>query len=171
MSDRKAESDEARRASQHEQVKSHIESDVGAEIAAGADRVTEDRARVEQVASKLRGKAIHEVEGTEAEVERARATARVSQVVDYVFYLIYGLLGIRFVLALLAARPGAGFYQFIQSVTDPLYAPFRGILPGLTTTGGSTVASSVAFAIGIYILLHLAVKGLLRLIAHRRTAV
>lgn len=170
MSDRKAASDEARRASQHEQVKTHIESDVGAEITAGADRVVDDRARVEQVASKLRGKAIREVEGTEAEVERARATARVSQVVDYVFYLVYGLLGIRFVLALLGARSGAGFSQFIQSVTDPLYAPFRGILPSLTT-GGSTVASSVAFAIGIYILLHLAVKGLLRLIAHRRTAV
>lgn len=123
------------------------------------------------MASKLRGKAIHEVEGTEAEVERARAIARISQVVDYAFYVVYALLAVRFLLALLAARPGAAFSRFIQTITDPLYAPFRGILPSLTTELGFTVANSVAFAIGIYLLLHLGVKGLLRLIAHRRTAV
>ena len=35
---------------------------------------------------------------------RARGLARVSQIVDYIFWVIYALLGMRFLLALLAAR-------------------------------------------------------------------
>ncbi|MGH7562216.1 MAG: YggT family protein [Gemmatimonadales bacterium] len=172
MPDRKVAADEARRATQHEQVKAEIERDVNREMTWEAEKQSaEDADQVSRVASELRGKAVREVEVTEQEIERGRGVARLSQVVDYVFYVIYALLGIRLALALLAARPGAGFVRFIRAVTDPLYAPFQGILPNLTAEGGHTFASSVLFAIGIYILLHLGVKGLLRVIAQRRTTV
>lgn len=164
--------DETRRVVQLESIKSQVEDDVNDEIAARADRTTAAEAqKMEQVAGEFRGKAINEVVETEREVGRARGLARVSQVIDYIFYLIYGLLAIRLLLALLAARSSAGFVQFIRAVTDPLYAPFRGIVGSPTAEGGYTLALPVVIAIIVYALVHLGINGLLRLIAHRKTAI
>src|SRR5437762_11914755 len=141
MEDNKLAADEARREVQHDAVKTQVESDVNAEIATRADRTTPVEAqKMEEVAGEFRGKAIAEVVETEREVVRARGMARVSQVVDYIFYLIYALLALRLLLALLAARPSAGLVQFIRTVTDPLYAPFRGIVASPTAAGGYTLA-------------------------------
>ena len=172
MEDNKLAADEARREVQHESVKSQVESDVNAEIAARAERTTHPEAqKMEQVAGEFRGKAIDDVVETEREVERARGMARVSQVVDYIFYLIYGLLAVRLLLSLLAARSNAGFVQFIRAVTDPLYAPFRGIVASPTAEGGYTLALPIVIAIIVYALLHAGINGLLRLIAHRKTEI
>lgn len=164
--------DETRRVVQHEAVKSQVEGDVNAEIAARAERTTVAEAeKMEQVAGEFRGKAINEVVETERDVDRARGMARVSQVIDYIFYLIYGLLALRLLLSLLAARSSAGFVQFIRAVTDPLYAPFRGIVASPTAEGGYTLALPIVIAIIVYALLHLSINGLLRLIAHRKTEI
>ena len=172
MEDDKLAADEARREVQHEAVKAEIKAEVDSEIAARADRTTPSEARrMERVAGEFRGKAVDEVVETEREVERSRAAARVSQVVDYIFYVIYALLGLRLLLALLAARRSAGFTQFIYSVTDPLYRPFRGIVAEPTAEGGSRLALSVVIAIVVYALIHAAVNGLLRLLAHRKTEI
>ena len=172
MGDNKLAADEARREVQHESVKSQVESDVNAEIVVRADRTTPSEAeKMEQVAGEFRGKAINEVVDTEREVERARGMARVSQVVDYIFYVIYALLAIRLLLALLAARSGAGFVQLIHTVTDPLYRPFRGIVASPTAEGGYTLALPIVIAIIVYALLHAGINGLLRLIAHRKTEI
>jgi uncharacterized protein YggT (Ycf19 family) len=172
MEDDKLAADEERRALQHESVKARVESDVNAEIAERADRTTPTEARrMEQVAGEFRGKAIREVVETEREVESARTVARVSQVVDYVFYVIYALLALRLLLNLLAARRSAGFTQFVYAVTDPFYAPFRGIVAEPTAEGGYRLALSVVIAIVVYALLHAGVNGLLRLLAHRKTSV
>ena len=172
MNDNKLASDEARREVGHESVKAQVEGDVNAEIAARADHTTGGEAhKMEQVAGEFRGKAIDEVVETEREVERARGMARVSQVIDYIFYVIYALLAIRLLLALLAARPSAGFVQFIYTVTGPLYAPFRGIVASPTADGGYTLSLPIVIAIIVYALLHAGINGLLRLIAHRKTEI
>ena len=115
--------------------------------------------------------AVDEVVDTEREVGRARGMARISQIVDYVFYLIYALLGMRFLLALLAARSSAGFVQFIVTVTNPFYAPFKGIVASPRTDQGHTLLLPIVVAIIAYVLLHLAINGLLRLLAQRKTAI
>jgi uncharacterized protein YggT (Ycf19 family) len=172
MSDNKLAADEARREVQHESIKAEVEGDVGAKIAARADRTTPAEAKkMEQVAGDFRGKAINEVVETDREVERARGMARFSQVIDYIFYVIYGLLAIRLLLALMAARSTAGFVTFIRTVTDPLYAPFRGIVPSPSAEGGFTLALPIVIAIIVYALLHAGINGLLRLIAHRKTQI
>jgi uncharacterized protein YggT (Ycf19 family) len=172
MQDNKLAADEARREVQHESVKARVESDVNAEIAARADRTTPAEAHeMEQVAGEFRGKAINEVVETEREVERARGVARVSQVVDYIFYVVYALLALRLLLALMAARSSAGFVQLIHAVTDPLYRPFRGIVASPTAEGGYTLALPIVIAIIVYALLHAGINGLLRLLAHRKTAI
>jgi uncharacterized protein YggT (Ycf19 family) len=172
MEDNKLAADEARREIQHEAIKSRVESDVNAEIAARADRTTPSEARkMEHAAGEFRGKAINEVVETEREVERARGLARVSQVIDYLFFIVYALLIIRLLLALLAAKSTAGFVQFINSITAPLYAPFRGIVPSPTVDGGYTLALPIIIAIIVYALVHAAINGLLRLFARRKTEI
>lgn len=172
MEDNKLAADEARRIAQHESVKARIESDVNSEIAARADRTTPGEAqKIEEVAGEFRGKAVNEVVEQEREVERARGMARVSQVVDYIFYAIYALLALRFLLALMAARSSAGFVQFIRTVTDPFYAPFRGIVASPSAEGGFTLALPILLAIVVYALLHAGINGLLRLIASRKTEI
>lgn len=173
MIDNKLEQDEAQRAYNYEAVKSEIKADVGGEIAARADNqttVSENR-RIENVATNMREKAIDEVVQTDREVERGRALARVSQVIDYIFYVVYGLLTIRLLLALFAARSSAGFVQFIYSITDPLYAPFRGIVPSPRTAEGFTLALPIIVALVVYMLVHFAINGLLRIFAHRKTEI
>ena len=115
--------------------------------------------RVRQVAGEFRSKAVDEVIDTEREVERGRGAARVSQIVDYIFYVIYALLGMRFLLALLAARSSAGFVQFIVTVTNPFYAPFRGIVDSPRTDEGHTLLLPIVVAIIAYVILHLAING------------
>ena len=170
MGDDKVLVDEARRTAQHRRVKEQIQRDVDAEIEARAPRVRDER-EVAEVGAELRSRAVEEVHHTEREVQRGRASARVSQVVDYLFGLVYALLGVRLLLALIAARPSAGFSQAIRGITDPLLLPFKGILPTLTTPDGYALALPVLFAILMYGVLHLAVRGLLRLIGERKTAV
>lgn len=171
MEDNKLAAEEARRANQHELVKSQVEGEVHAQIAESAAPVHGETARVDQVADEFRAKAVDEVVETEREVERARGAARISQIVDYIFYVIYALLGLRFLLALLAARSSAGFVRFIVAVTNPFYAPFKGIVASPSTEAGHTLMLPLLIAIIVYILLHLGINGLLRMIAHRKTAV
>lgn len=174
MYDNKLAAEEARRSSQHEAVKSEIEGDVNSEIVARAEerRTTPAEAeQIDQAAGEFRGKAVREAVETEHEVSRSRSLARVSQVVDFVFYAVYALLGLRLLLSLMAARSGAGFVQFIRGVTDPLYAPFRGIVGSPSLEGGYTLALPIVIAIVVYALLHAGINALLRLFAQRKTAI
>lgn len=97
--------------------------------------------------------------------------ARISQIVDYAFYAAYALLAVRFALALIAARSGAGFVRFIVAITNPLYEPFRGIVKSPHLGGGHTLVLPLIVAIVAYALLHAAITGLLRLLAHKKTIV
>ncbi len=172
MVDDKLAREEAQRSANYEAIKSEVKAEVGDEIAIDAQVPTPDQARtIDNIADRMRDKAVHEVVETEREVERGRVVARVSQVVDYLFFIVYGLLTIRLILELFAARESAGFVQFVKSATGPLYAPFRGIVPSPSTPEGFTLALPIVIALVVYLLLHLAVNGLLRMFVHRKTEV
>jgi uncharacterized protein YggT (Ycf19 family) len=172
MIDDKLAVEEAERVGNYEAIKSSVKGEVGGEIAAEASVPTPgEAARIEDISGHMRQKAVDEVVDTEREVERGRAIARVSQVVDYIFFVIYGLLVIRLLLALFAARAGNDFVQFIKAISDPFYAPFRGIVASPTTPEGYTLALPIVIALVVYLLLHMAVNGLLRMFVHRKTEV
>lgn len=164
--------DEARRAAQHEAMKSHVERDINADIQRRAGTGgAEEAERLSKVADDFRGNAISEVTRKDREVSVARGLARGSGVLDYVFALIYGLLGIRLVLGMLGARSGNGFVHLIQVVTNPFYGMFRGIVPSPSVDGGFTLAFPILVAMAVYALLHMAINGFLRTIAHRKTEI
>ncbi len=172
MDDDKVTMDQARRDAQHASVRAQIEGNVNAEIKGRAQTATTGQSvRVAQVADEFRGRAIDETVASEHAVARSRTAARTSQFIDLAFYLVYTLLTVRLVLALIAARSGSGFVQFINTVTAPLYMPFRGIVPSPTTEGGFTLALPVVVAIVAYMLLHMGINSVLRLAAHRKTTV
>ena len=169
--DRLAE-DEARQATQHEAVKSKVESHVNAEIAGQAAAAsTGGRERIAEVAGQLREKAVDETVQGERVLGHARTAARGSQFLDYAFYLVYSLLAIRLVLALIAAQSSNGFVQFIRAITDPFYAPFRGIVPSPTAEGGYTLVLPIVIAMVAYMILHVAINGLLRMVGQRKTEI
>jgi uncharacterized protein YggT (Ycf19 family) len=172
MVDDKLERDEIERSANYEAIKGTVKAEVGSEIAAEAQVPAAGEAeQIDDLAGHMRTKAVTEVVDEEREVERGRLLARVSQVVDYIFFIIYGLLVIRLLLALMAARSEAGFVQFIRSISDPFYAPFRGIVASPTTAEGYTLALPIIVALVVYILLHMAINGLLRIFVHRKTEV
>ena len=113
---------------------------------------------------------MQEVATTESELDRAQAAARASQVVDYLFYLVYGIIGLEIVLNAMGARQSAGFKQFIDAIATPFLAPFRGLMP-TPGVGSFRLSLSYIVALAVYVLLHMAVNGLFRLIVHRKTAV
>jgi hypothetical protein len=171
MDDRIVADDEARRLAQHEATTSVVDRDVNADIAERAEHAAPDEAgRLDRVASDMRSHAIDEVAGTGRSLDRSRFFARISQVFDYLFSLLYGLLAIRLVLALIGARTGNGFVQFIDAVTNPFYGLFHGIVAS-PTSGGSTLAVPIIVALVVYALLHAAINGLLRMLVHRKTTV
>lgn len=171
MVDNKLAFEESQRAANYEAVKTDAKTDVRAEIAARANRTdASDAAQVENMATGMRQKAISEIAETDREVERGRILARVSQIVDYVFFLIYGSLAIRFLLELFAARENAGFVKFIKTITGVFYAPFAGIVP-TPSKDGFALALPIIIAIVAYMVLHLAINGLLKVFAQRKTAI
>lgn len=170
--DNKLAAEEARIGAQHEAVKAEIEGNIGGEVVERAGYATaEDSRRLDNVADQMRSRAINEVEDTENEIRRGRSLGRVSQVIDFIFYIIYSLLGIRFLLALFAARSGNAFVQFIRGVSDPLYAPFRGITETPVADNGSQLAVPIIIAIVVYALVHLGINAFLRMFVHRKTSI
>ena len=162
--------EEDRRTDQHETVKGQLRNQVNDEIKRQSDIDEREKAEIESVAHEMKHKAIREVSATEYEIARARQFARVSQVVNYVFGLIYGLLGLLIALELIGARQSSGFKRFIDTMTMPLVAPFKGLMPD-PSIGNFQLMLSYIIGLIVYGLLHLAVRGLLRLVAERQTAV
>ncbi|HEX8999452.1 MAG TPA: YggT family protein, partial [Blastocatellia bacterium] len=138
--------DEERRLASHQEVKASIDDDVNARIKSESARVApEESVQVAGVAHELKHKAVNEAVETERELGRGRSAARVSQVLDYAFYLIYGVIGLQFLLRLMGARSGNGFVQFIASISWPLLAPFERIV-GTPSVGSVQIQLSYLFA-------------------------
>lgn len=167
----KVAADEARRIAQHERIKERLEDEVHGHIARKSSASSAaEQAELDSVAAGLKHNAAAEVLESETELQRARHLARLAQVVDYVFFLVYSLVGLEIVLELLGARQSSGFKRFLDVVSAPLLGPFRGLMPD-PRVGSLQLMLSFIVALAVYALLHQAVKRLLRLFAHRQSKI
>ncbi len=172
MDDANVAEDAARQAVQHDAVKSRVDGRVNAEIGSEITaRSTATRDRVVGVATAMRESAISDTERHERVRANASTAARGSQFLDYAFALLYGFLGIRLALAMIGAQASNDFVQFIATLTNPFYAPFRGIVPSPVVEGGVTVVLPLVIAIAAYAILHVAINALLRMVGHRKTEI
>jgi hypothetical protein len=102
---------------------------------------------------------------------REGTVARGSQFLDCAFCVVHSLLGIRLVLALIAANSSDGSVKLIRAVTRPSCAPSRGIVPSPSAEGGYTLVVPILIALLVYVLVHAAVNGMLRMVAQRKTTI
>lgn len=168
--DEKLKVNEERKAERYEAVKDKLQAEVDAEIAREAEKKrTADEAPA-AVARHLKEQATREIVQTESELKRAHVVARISQVVDYVFYLIYGIVGLLIVLELFGARESAGFKQLMDALAEPLVSPFRNLMWD-PSVGPFQLMLSYIVALIVYMLLHMAINGLLRILAHKKTLI
>jgi uncharacterized protein YggT (Ycf19 family) len=170
MDQRTLADDEARRHAQHEQVKSRLEGEVHEQIASAGTASVTEKAQVQSVAAQLRQRAMSEVAEAEHELQVGRGAARVAQVVDYLFYVVYGLIGLEIVLELFGARQASGFKRFLDGVSYPFLAPFRGLMPD-PSVGSMQLMVSYLVGLVVWMLIHMAVKGLLRVVGERRATI
>jgi uncharacterized protein YggT (Ycf19 family) len=163
--------DEERRVDQYENVKGAARNEIQAEVRQQADQLNpEEKSEIKALGNDLKQGAISEVRETETEVRRGRGAARLSQAMDYLFYLIYGIISLQIVFDLFGASRSNGIRNFVDTLSWPLLAPFRNLFPD-PAVGRFHFRFSYIAALVVYVLLHLAVNGLLRMIAHRKTAV
>lgn len=103
-------------------------------------------------------------------VSRFSPARRAYETVYLIFAVIVGAILIRLLLKVLGADTAVPFTHFMYSVTDPLLAPFRGILP--TYVSGRTVfESSALIAILVYGLVGIALARLLAIMFRRDVTV
>jgi uncharacterized protein YggT (Ycf19 family) len=163
--------DEERRLRQHEAIKSEVRDEIHGKIKSVTEGTEPaERARVQGVAHDLKERAVTEVEATEAELVRARRAARTSQVVDYFFGLIYGIVGLVCFLDLVGARDSTGFMRFLNALAAPLLVPFKGLMPD-PRAGSFQLRLSYLVALIVYGLCHVAVRGFFRLFVYKKTSV
>jgi uncharacterized protein YggT (Ycf19 family) len=171
VEDEKLAIDESQRVARHEAIKDGVRSEVGSEIKRHAENLNEgEQAKVAAVGEEFKRKALNEVVETEGEIERARGIARVSQIIDYCFYLVYGIIGLEIILELFGARDGNAFRQLVATLSSPLLRPFRGLFFD-PSAGIFHLRLSYIVALVVYLLIHLSINGLLRMLAQRKTVI
>ncbi len=69
--------------------------------------------------------------------------------------IVEGFLGMRLLLKLFGANPGAGFVSWIYEMSDVLMQPFRGIFPAKVFENQYVVEFSTLFAMLIYAIIAL----------------
>jgi uncharacterized protein YggT (Ycf19 family) len=108
--------------------------------------------------------------GTQEDLARVSGTpvvVRIARIFDLLFSALYSLLAVRMVLDFVVARKDSGFYQFIRTLSDPFYGPFRDIVRTGNFDGNHPIVWSLAVAILAYMLAHGVIRGLLSLATRR----
>jgi uncharacterized membrane protein len=98
--------------------------------------------------------------------ERRIGWFQVSRIVGTLLVILEILLGIRFVLHLIAANPNSGFAVFIYGITGAFVAPFKGLI-GTPASGGTTLEVTTLIAMAVYALFVWVVIRVLSIAADR----
>jgi len=125
--------------------------------------------REETVVTQQPGYAATEQVTHDVAAERRLRLALVTQIIWAVLGLLQILLGLRFLLKLIAANPASGFAVFIYGITKPFIAPFA-LLVGTPTSGGVIFEATTLIAMAIYALLFWGVVSVIRIAMNRPIA-
>jgi uncharacterized protein YggT (Ycf19 family) len=164
----KVEADEFERLREHEAVKGEVRTEMHGEIARRVEATPADQAEAAEVARRLKQTAIREIASTEGDINRARTVSRISEFIDYAFYLVYGIIGLEILMKFVGARSSSGITQFVSMISRPFLGIFSGVLPN-PAAGEMRLMLSYVMAVIIYVLIHVAVNGLMKLVANNRT--
>src|SRR4026208_1984139 len=100
----------------------------------------------------------------ETEYHAAGPILVLARIIDFLFGALYTILLVRFVLELINAAHGSGFFRLVSTLSDPFFAPFRGVVRD-TGADGHHIVWSLVVAMVAYMIGHALIRGLLRLFA------
>ncbi len=103
----------------------------------------------------------------ERAVGRYRAVGALSTAVNFVFAIIYTIVGFRIVLEVIGANPGNRFKALIDRLSAPLLGVFEGLLPNVRFEN-FVLPLSFIFALVVYALVHYGIRRILYAIAYPR---
>jgi hypothetical protein len=92
-------------------------------------------------------------------------TSMAKRIVSLLFGVLVVLIGLRILLLLIVANQSNGIVDFIYNVTEPLVAPFRGILSLDTVSPGGASVFDVAALVALigWLLIYALIMAILRL--------
>lgn len=130
--------------------------------------VSVDR-RAETVVTQQPGYVASERVVRDVAAERRMQLFQVNRIIYSLLSLLEIVLGIRFVLKLIAANPGSGFASFIYGISGAFTAPFNALL-GTPSAGGSALEVTTLVAMVIYALLTWIIVRVIQIVTDRPTA-
>jgi len=125
--------------------------------------------REETVVTQQPGYAATEQVTRDVAAERRQTWSMVNRIMWSAVGLLEILLGLRFVLKLIAANPASGFAALIYGITAPFIAPFA-LLVGTPTSGGIILEVTTLIAMTIYALIFWGITHVLQIVADRPSA-
>ena len=125
--------------------------------------------RDETVTKQQPGYATSEQVTRDVAAERRLGWFQVSRIVGTLLVILEILLGIRFVLHLIAANPGSCFAAFIYGITGVFVAPFNGLI-ATPVSGGTTLEVTTLIAMAVYALLFWVIVRVIQIAADRPSA-
>lgn len=90
------------------------------------------------------------------------------QLIKLVGGIIQVLLGLNAVLRLLGALPNTELFKLIYNLSEPLIAPFYGILPQIIISGRFVLDLTILFAMLAYLVITIVLIRLVALVFNRR---
>ena len=132
------------------------------------NEVSVDR-REETAVTQQPGYAATEQVTRDVAAEGRLRSALVTQIIGAILGLLEILLGLRFILKLIAANPNSGFAVFIYGITKPFLAPFTALV-GTPTSGGTILEVTTLIAMAVYALFFWLVIRVVQIAANRPSA-
>ena len=132
------------------------------------NEVAVDR-REETVVTQQPGYAATEQVTRDVAAERRLGLFQVTRIVWSILGLLEVLLGLRFMLKLIAANPNSGFATFMYGITGPFMAPFTGLI-GTPASGGMIFEVTALIAMAVYALLFWGIVRVIQIVADRPSA-
>ena len=125
--------------------------------------------RAETVVTEQPGYAATEQVTRDVAAERRQRVFQIDRIMWTILVMLEILLGLRFMLKLIAANPNSGFSVFIYGITGAFLAPFHALL-GTPTFGGSSLEVTTLVAMVVYALLFWVLVRVIQIVMDRPSA-
>ena len=134
--------------------------DIHSEVVEGSNVAIDSPTSSTVQQTRIVQKPLVETEHPQKIYEKKKSIFRISEFIWVVLAIIELLLGFRIALKALGADPTSGFANLIYAISQPLAAPFSGILRTNAGTGGSvfewsTIIAAIVYAVIAFGLVHL----------------
>ncbi len=125
--------------------------------------------REERVVTQQPGYQATEQVTRDVAAERRMGLFQITRIIWSFLTLLEVLLGLRFVLKVIAANPESGFAAFIYGITSPFIAPFANLI-GTPTSNGMILEVTTLIAMVIYALIFWGIVSVVGIVADRPSA-